>query len=191
MKIGVLSLQGAISEHIDMFKACGVEAVRVKKPADISQLDGLVIPGGESTTICRLINILGLSEPIKELKERGKPLFGTCAGMVLLGKEIKDTPGQDLLGLMDTTIVRNGFGRQRESFEVEFSVSEVDGDNFRGVFIRAPFIDRAGEGVKVLAEYKDKIIAAQQDNVLAVAFHPELSEDLRFHQYFLSMVPKP
>ncbi len=189
MKIGVLALQGAVSEHLDMLEACDVEAVKVRRKSDLKKIDGLIIPGGESTTIGRLIVKLGLETEILRLKEEGKPLFGTCAGLVLLGSRVEGSE-QKLLGLMDTLVVRNGFGRQRESFEDSLAIPSLGEEPFPGVFIRAPYVSRTGAGVEVLAAYRGRIIAARQGKVLAAAFHPELTEDLRLHRYFIEMASK-
>jgi pyridoxal 5'-phosphate synthase pdxT subunit len=190
MKIGVLALQGAISEHLDMLKACGVEGVRVRHQKDFSGLRGLVIPGGESTTIGRLIDQLAIRESIEEMMAQKKPLLGTCAGLVLLGREVEGCPEQKLLGCMDTVVVRNGFGRQRESFEKDMNLPYLGDDvPFPGVFIRAPYIAQAGEGVEILGMLGEKIISARQGNVLVAAFHPELTTDVRLHRYFLEMAP--
>ncbi len=189
MKIGVLALQGAVSEHLDMLEACGVEGVRVRHKKDFSGLQGLIIPGGESTTIGRLIDQLAIREPIEELMTQKKPLFGTCAGLVLLGREVEGCPEQRLLGCMDTVVVRNGFGRQRESFEIDMDLPYLGNVPFPGVFIRAPYIAKAAEGVEVLGTLGQKIIIARQGNVLVAAFHPELTTDLRLHRYFLEMTP--
>ncbi|NNV08023.1 pyridoxal 5'-phosphate synthase glutaminase subunit PdxT [Geobacillus sp. C56-T2] len=186
MKIGVLGLQGAVREHVRVIEACGAEAVIVKKPEQLAELDGLVLPGGESTTMRRLIDRYGLMEPLKQFAADGKPMFGTCAGLILLAKRIVgyDEPH---LGLMDITVERNSFGRQRESFEAELSIQGV-GDGFVGVFIRAPHIVEVGDGVDVLATYNDRIVAARQGQFLGCSFHPELTDDHRFMQYFLNMV---
>lgn len=189
MKIGVLNLQGAVSEHADMLRRCGAEAVLVKKKEDMSGLDGLVIPGGESTTIGRLIEHYGLEEPIKRMAGEGKPLYGTCAGLIVLAKEII---GYDMfsLRLMDIWVTRNAFGRQRESFETDLSIPALGDKPFRAVFIRAPIIEECGAGVEVLATLGDRVVAARQGNFLVSAFHPELTDDLRFHRYFLDMAKK-
>ncbi len=188
MKVGVLALQGAVAEQLEMLADCGAEAVRVRKREDFLSLDGLIIPGGESTTIGRLIDSQGLREGIIGMKEAGKPILGTCAGLVLLGREIKDRPAQKLLNLMDTVVVRNGFGRQRESFEADLKIPVLGEEPFRGVFIRAPYIASAGAGVEVLLELEGKIVAARQDNVIALSFHPEVTGDNRLHRYFLSTI---
>lgn len=186
MKIGVLSLQGAVAEHVRLLEKVGAEAVTVKKVEQLDGLDGLVFPGGESTTIGKLMREYGFEEPIKDFARQKKPIFGTCAGLIILAREIN---GQDnrYLGLMDMKVERNAFGRQRESFEADLLVKGV-AEDFRAVFIRAPYILEVGEGVDVLAKFQDKIVAARQDHLLASAFHPELTDDARFHEYFLRMV---
>jgi pyridoxal 5'-phosphate synthase pdxT subunit len=186
MKIGVLGLQGAVQEHVRSIEACGAEAVVVKKPDQLAELDGLILPGGESTTMRRLIDKYGFMEPLKQFAAAGKPMFGTCAGLILLAKRIVgyDEPH---LGLMDITVERNSFGRQRESFEAELSIAGV-ADDFIGVFIRAPHIVEVGEDVEILAKYEDRIVAARQGQFLGCSFHPELTDDHRMTRYFLNMV---
>jgi pyridoxal 5'-phosphate synthase pdxT subunit len=186
MKIGVLGLQGAVQEHVRSIEACGAEAVVVKKPDQLAELDGLILPGGESTTMRRLMDKYGFMEPLKQFAAAGKPMFGTCAGLILLAKRIVgyDEPH---LGLMDITVERNSFGRQRESFEAELSIAGV-ADDFIGVFIRAPHIVEVGEDVEILAKYKDRIVAARQGQFLGCSFHPELTDDHRMTHYFLNMV---
>jgi len=186
MKIGVLALQGAVIEHVRMLEQAGAQAVAVKKVEELADLDGLVIPGGESTTISKLMHKYGFMEAIREFAAEKKPLFGTCAGAILLAKEIQ---GQDEphLGLMDMKVERNAFGRQKESFEVDLPIAGVAPD-FPAVFIRAPYIVDIGASGEVLAKYDEKIVAARQGQYLAAAFHPELTEDFRFHKYFLDMV---
>jgi pyridoxal 5'-phosphate synthase pdxT subunit len=186
MKIGVLGLQGAVQEHVRSIEACGAEAVVVKKPDQLAELDGLILPGGESTTMRRLIDKYGFMEPLKQFAAAGKPMFGTCAGLILLAKRIVgyDEPH---LGLMDITVERNSFGRQRESFEAELSIAGV-ADDFIGVFIRAPHIVEVGEDVEILAKYEERIVAARQGQFLGCSFHPELTDDHRMTHYFLNMV---
>lgn len=186
MKIGVLALQGAVREHLRMLERAGAEATAVKRPEQLAGLDGLVIPGGESTTIGKLMHQYGLSEPIREMAASGKPLFGTCAGLILLAKRIEGAESAHL-ALMDITVRRNAFGRQRESFETDLPVAGV-ADDFRAVFIRAPYITEAGPGVDVLSRIDDKIVAVRQGHLLASAFHPELTEDVRMHAFFVEMV---
>ncbi|MDA5108821.1 MULTISPECIES: pyridoxal 5'-phosphate synthase glutaminase subunit PdxT [Brevibacillus] len=186
MKIGVLALQGAVAEHIRMLEEVGATAVPVKKVEELDDLDGLVIPGGESTTISKLMHKYGFMEAIRQFGEAKKPIFGTCAGAILLANRIN---GQEdcHLGLMDMKVERNAFGRQKESFEVDLPVAGIAPD-FPAVFIRAPYIMELGENGQVLAKYEDKIVAARQGHYLAAAFHPELTEDARIHKFFLDMV---
>jgi len=185
-KIGVLAIQGAISENIDMLQQLGVDALPVKRPGSIASLDGLVIPGGESTTIGRLIRRFGLENEIKQFHLEQKPIFGICAGMVILSGKVV---GQDpILGLMNTTCVRNAFGRQRESFETDLNVPCLGKKPFRAVFIRAPLLSEVGAGVEVLASIPQGVVAARQGHLLATSFHPELTTDDRMHRYFLSLL---
>lgn len=186
MKIGVLALQGAVREHLRMLELAGAEATAVKRPEQLAGLEGLVIPGGESTTISKLMHQYGLFEPVREMADSGKPLFGTCAGLILLAKRIEGTESAHL-ALMDITVRRNAFGRQRESFEADLPVAGV-ADDFRAVFIRAPYITKAGPGVDVLSRIDDKIVAVRQGHLLASAFHPELTDDVRMHAFFAEMV---
>jgi 5'-phosphate synthase pdxT subunit len=186
MKIGVLALQGAVREHIRLLEQAGAEAVAVKRAEQLADLDGLVIPGGESTTIGKLMREYQLKEPILEMARNGKPIFGTCAGLILIAKRIE---GQEEphLGLMDVYVKRNAFGRQRESFEADLRVTGI-AEKFPAVFIRAPYIEEAGPDVEVLAEVDGKIVAAKQGHLLGAAFHPELTDDMRFHAFFIEMV---
>jgi 5'-phosphate synthase pdxT subunit len=196
MKIGVIAIQGAVSEHVDALRRAlkerGVEAevVEIKHKGIVPECSGIVIPGGESTTLCRLLAREGIAEEIKEAAAKGVPILGTCAGLIVIAKEgdrqVEKT-GQELLGIMDTRVNRNAFGRQRDSFEAELELSILDSP-FTGVFIRAPGIVSCGPGVKVLSRLEGMIIAAEQGNLLALAFHPELTDDLRIHQYFLDKV---
>ncbi len=198
MKIGVIAIQGDVEEHIKALKATlaergeneNGEVIRIKHRGIVSSCDAIVIPGGESTTIGRLMEREGITEELRDAAEEGKPLLGTCAGMILLAKEgdeeVKKT-GQPLLGLMDVRVKRNAFGRQRESFEAPLKMSIFD-EPFPGVFIRAPCITHAADTVDVLATLDDdinRIVAARQGNIMALAFHPELTGDRRIHHYFL------
>lgn len=187
MKIGVLALQGAFREHRWMLERCGAEAVEVRKPEDLDDLAGLVIPGGESTTIGKLLGEWGLMDKIKERAAAGMAIYGTCAGMILLARDIAGSD-QPRLGLMDVTVRRNAFGRQRESFEADLNVPEFGPEPVRAVFIRAPYIESAGPGVKVMAAVGEHIVIARQGNLLATAFHPELTDDDRIHKYFIAMI---
>lgn len=187
VKIGVLGLQGAISEHVKALESQkDVEAVVVKYPEELIGIDGLVLPGGESTAMRKLMDPYQFVEAIKAFGQEGKPIFGTCAGMILLANKIK---GQDNahLALMDTVAERNAFGRQRESFEATIKVKGI-ADDFEAVFIRAPYIEQVGSGVEVLATYNNRIVACQDGPFLASAFHPELTEDYRMHAYFVNLV---
>jgi len=188
MKIGVLASQGAFAEHIAVLRQLGVEAVPVRLPKELKRLDGLIIPGGESTAIGRLILDYDLASEIKALAKGGLPIFGTCAGMILLAKKNSDSCPEPL-GVMDMTVRRNAFGRQRESFETELLIPVLGEEVFPGVFIRAPVIERVNGEVEILTRLADgALVAARQGKLLASAFHPELTGDLRFHQYFLDIV---
>ncbi len=188
MRIGVLALQGAFAEHIEALHRLGAEAVPVRLPQELKRLDGLIIPGGESTSISRLMQDYKLVSEIKKLAASGKTILGTCAGMILLAERSSGSYPEPL-GLMGITVKRNAFGRQRESFESELSIPALGEKPFPGVFIRAPAIEQANGKVEILARLADgAIVAARQGKLLASAFHPELSDDLRFHQYFLDMV---
>ena len=187
MKIGVLSLQGAFQEHLDTLDAIGVEGVRVREPADLDGVSGLILPGGESTTMRQLIERWKLTGPINELAERGAPIFGTCAGMIVLASEIAGGE-RPILPLLDVTVERNAFGRQLDSFEAELEVPVLGGKPVHAVFIRAPIIERVGPDVDVLARLDDgRVVAVRQRNVLATAFHPELAGELRFHRLVATM----
>ncbi len=185
-RIGVLALQGAVREHIESLKSPGVEVIEVKKVEELAELDGLVLPGGESTTMRRLIDRYGFYEPLKQFAADGKPMFGTCAGMILMADKIAGSD-EGHLSVMDVTVQRNAFGRQRESFETNLMMTDV-GDDIRAVFIRAPLIVEVGEGVEVLSKYGDDIVAVKEGRNLACSFHPELTDDTRVHQLFISMV---
>lgn len=195
-RIGVLALQGAFIEHVYVLRSLGVDAVEVRLPQELDDLDGLIIPGGESTTVGKLAVTYGLVEPIRVMADGGKPVWGTCAGLIFLARTVEGLE-QPLLGLIDLTVERNAFGRQVDSFEAEILAPCLDvvsqpnqkGCPFRAVFIRAPLITAVGEGVEVLALLDGGgIVAARQANLLVTAFHPELTADTRFHRYFLTMV---
>jgi pyridoxal 5'-phosphate synthase pdxT subunit len=187
-RVGVLALQGAVREHIRSVEACEAEAIAVKWPKDLENLDALILPGGESTTMRRLIDRYGLMEPLQKFAASGKPMFGTCAGLILLAGEIigYDEPH---LGVMDIVVERNSFGRQIDSFEAELSIKGVEG-LFEAVFIRAPHIVDVGPDTEVLCEYGGKIVMARNGQFLGCSFHPELTENHRIMEYFLSMVPR-
>lgn len=189
MNIGVLALQGAFREHCRMLEGCGVTAVEIRKPEELDEVAGLIIPGGESTTIGKLMIEWGLMDKIKTRVAQGMAVYGTCAGMILLAKEISGS-NQPRLGLMDIVVRRNAFGRQRESFEADMAVPEFGAESLKAVFIRAPYIEAAGQDVKVMARVHDKIVIARQNKILVTAFHPELTQDDRIHKYFISMIKK-
>ena len=188
MKIGVLASQGAFAEHISAFRKLQIEAVPVRLPRELKGLDGLVLPGGESTSIGKLIHDYKLAAEIKELAANGLPVLGTCAGMILLaGKAFGSRYAP--LKLMDITVVRNAFGRQKESFEVDLVMPVLGEKPFPGVFIRAPLIESINGNAEVLASLADgTVVAVRQAKMLAAAFHPELTDDLRFHKYFVDIV---
>jgi len=186
-KIGVLALQGDVREHLQAVERIGLTAVAVRRAAELNGLGGLIIPGGESTTIGKLIERFSLAEPIRDLAAWSLPIMGTCAGMILLAKEIVGS-SQFRLGLMDISVRRNAFGRQVDSFEADLSVPALGADPVRAVFIRAPYVESADHGVDVMAEFDGKTVMARQGNLLALAFHPELTMDTRVHEYFAQMV---
>jgi 5'-phosphate synthase pdxT subunit len=188
MKIGVLALQGAFIEHVKMLRQLGVEAVEVRLPQDLKDLDGLIIPGGESTTIGKLAVDYGLIEPLRDFA-REKPTWGTCAGMIFLAKDLGHNQ-QPILGLMDIQVDRNAFGRQIDSFETDLQIKGFDSP-YHAIFIRAPVVSAARDDLEVLGRLENgKIIAVQQDHLLATSFHPELTDDPRFHRYFLGLIGK-
>ncbi len=187
MKIGVLALQGAVTEHIQMISALGAEAVPVRLPSELDGLDALIIPGGESTTISKLLVDYGLMEPIRKLAKKGFPIFGTCAGLILLAKKVPDFKFEPI-GIMDIEVNRNAFGRQVDSFEADLKIPAFHDGNFHAVFIRAPVVEKVEGRVEILCQLKGKPVAVRQGNLLGCAFHPELTDDLRLHKYFLDMV---
>lgn len=185
--IGVLALQGAFIEHQRVLEKIGVNSCRVRSRLDLDQVDGLIIPGGESTTIGRLLRDYDLGDLIIERAREGMPIFGTCAGMIVLARELPGHENQYRLGLMNISARRNAFGRQVDSFEADLSIKGLS-EKFRGVFIRAPYADRVWGEAEVLCEYDGKIVMVQENNLLACAFHPELTDDLAVHRYFLDML---
>ena len=188
MRIGILAAQGTFAEHIAILRQLEIDTVPVRLPHQLVGLDGLIIPGGESTSISKLMLSYNLMDRIRNLAKNGLPLFGTCAGMILLANKISNFDVEPL-GVMDITVRRNVFGRQKESFETELSIPVLGEKPFPGVFIRAPAIEHANSKVEILARLTDGIsVAARQGKLLASAFHPELTNDLRFHQYFLDIV---
>ncbi|WP_434510900.1 pyridoxal 5'-phosphate synthase glutaminase subunit PdxT [Desulfitobacterium sp. AusDCA] len=186
-KIGILALQGAFREHRQALESLGCEVAEVRKPGDLDGINGLIIPGGESTTMGKLLQVDDLGEKIKRLAKNNLPIFGTCAGMIVLSKNIEGSD-QYRLGLMDVTVQRNAFGRQIASFETDLEIPALGQGPVRAVFIRAPYIKNVAPNVGILAEYEKKIVFARQGNMIASAFHPELTKDRRVHQYFLSIV---
>jgi pyridoxal 5'-phosphate synthase pdxT subunit len=196
--VGVLALQGDVREHVRVLGSCGVRPVTVRRAEELAAVDGLVIPGGESTTISRLLDTFELLEPLRKRLAEGMPAYGSCAGMILLASEVLDgRPDQHQLDAVDMTVRRNAFGRQVDSFEADFDLDGLDGGPLRAVFIRAPWVERAGPRVEVLARVPDapgagaaagRIVAVRQGPVLATAFHPELTGDERVHRLFCDMV---
>jgi len=184
-KIGVLALQGDFYEHITILKKMDNKAILIKKPEELESLDGLIIPGGESTTICKLIRNYGFEEKIKISVSKGMGLWGTCAGMITIAKKLKDNYPKPI-GIMDITVERNFYGRQIDSFEEKVSIKGLD-NKFNAIFIRAPIIREVGKNVEVLSILNNEIIAARQDKIFVTSFHPELTEDSRVHEYFLNM----
>jgi 5'-phosphate synthase pdxT subunit len=187
MKIGVLALQGAFIEHARILQQLDVEASLVRLPKELVGLDGLVIPGGESTTISKLMADFGLMQPLRALAQAGLPILGTCAGMILLARDVGGNSVPSL-GAMDIEVKRNAFGRQVDSFEADIDIPALGAPPFHAIFIRAPIVEKVGPEVEALARLSDgTVIAARQDKLVASAFHPELTSDLRFHRYFLEI----
>lgn len=186
-RVGVLGLQGDFQEHLAIFRALGVEGVDVRRPEQLADVDALVIPGGESTTIGKLAERYGFIPALRERARLGMPIWGTCAGAIFLAKDVPGHP-HPILGLMDMTVERNAFGRQVDSFEADLDVRGMDGEPFHAVFIRAPRIERLGPDVEVLASLDDgSVVAAREGRLLATSFHPELTGDRRFHELFLRL----
>ncbi|KXK61468.1 glutamine amidotransferase [Micromonospora rosaria] len=192
--IGVLALQGDVREHVAALTGVGAQARPVRRPEELDAVDGLVIPGGESTTISKLTDIFELREPIDKRIAAGLPVYGSCAGMIMLAAEVLDgRPDQRGFAGIEMTVRRNAFGRQVDSFEAPVALAGVDGGPFHAVFIRAPWVERVGAGVDVLGEVTDgpaagRIVAVRQGNLVATSFHPELTGDLRLHRYFVDLV---
>lgn len=194
-RIGVLALQGDVREHVAALRRAGADTVALRRATELDSIDGLVIPGGESTTMSHLLGVVGLFDPLRERLADGLPAYGSCAGMIMLASHIIDTrPDARHLDALDITVRRNAFGRQVESFETDVEVTGItDGSPMRAVFIRAPWVEKVGPGVEVLARVPDgpaadRIVAVRQGNVLATSFHPEVTGDLRVHDYFVDMV---
>ncbi|MGW0175306.1 pyridoxal 5'-phosphate synthase glutaminase subunit PdxT [Rhodococcus sp. NPDC003322] len=192
--VGVLALQGDVREHLAALRASGADAITVRRREELDAVDALVIPGGESTTMSRLLVVFDLLEPLRERLRAGMPAYGSCAGMILLASEVLDTrPDAHCLSGLDITVRRNAFGRQVDSFEEDLDVTGVAGERMRAVFIRAPWVERVGEGVEVLATVPEgpaagRVVAVRQGAVLATSFHPEVTGDRRIHELFVGMV---
>ena len=189
MKIGVLALQGAFREHIRMLRSLGAEAVEIRLPAGLDEVDGLIIPGGESTTMRKLMADYGLVAPIREFAASGRPVFGTCAGLIVMADRLGGRR-QELLNLIDIDVERNAYGRQVDSRETDLDGELFGTKPFHAVFIRAPQILGTGPGVEPLARYQGQVVLARQKNILVAAFHPELTDDTRIHELFLRMVDR-
>jgi 5'-phosphate synthase pdxT subunit len=189
--IGVLALQGAVREHLEMIESCGARGIGIKRLSGLNGVNGLIIPGGESTTIGKLVNEYGFNDALRRLGAQGVPIFGTCAGLILLARRVEGSHGP-LLELADVTVNRNAFGRQVDSFEQEIEVLGIEEEErpFRAVFIRAPLIVEAGDGVEVMARIGRGVVMARDGHYLLTAFHPELTGDVRIHQHFTDMVRK-
>jgi pyridoxal 5'-phosphate synthase pdxT subunit len=187
VRIGVLALQGDVDEHLAALRACKVEGVRVKTREELAEVDGLIIPGGESTTIANLLEHFKLAKPLAERAKAGMPVWGTCMGMIVMAEKIAGSK-QATLGLLHIEVKRNAFGRQIESSEEPLNVEGLDGKPFPGVFIRAPWIESAWGGAHILAYLDGKGVMVWQNNLLGTSFHPELTDDLRIHKYFVQMV---
>jgi pyridoxal 5'-phosphate synthase pdxT subunit len=187
--VGVLALQGAFREHIMTLESLGVRATAVRMPSQLAELNGLVIPGGESTAIAKLMVSYEFYEPIRQHHDAGLAVWGTCAGAILIAREILDAvPGQESLNLMDIAVRRNAFGRQVDSFEADLDFAHLEDGCFRGVFIRAPWIEELGPDVEALAHHDGRVVAARQGDLMATAFHPELTGDPRVHRFFVEQV---
>ena len=188
MRVGVLALQGDFIEHIGVLEKLGAKAIPIRKPGELKGLDGLIIPGGESTTMLNLMHSFDLLKPLKELAYDGLPVMGTCAGMVLMAKKVSNS-GMDTLALMDIEVKRNAFGRQLDSFEAELAIPFLGKEPFPAVFIRAPLIESTSPHVEILGKLTSGVIVAvRQGNLVALAFHPELSSDPRLHRYCLEII---
>ena len=189
-RVGVLALQGDFREHLAVLSSLGVEAVSVRRPEELSSVDGLIIPGGESSVMDKLARLFGMAEPLKAAISAGLPVYGTCAGLIMLADEVLDSiEGQQSLGGLDVSVRRNAFGSQIDSFETDLTVAAIGGAPMHAVFIRAPIVERVGESVHVLAQLADgRIVAVEQGNLLGTSFHPEVTNDFRFHEYFLTKI---
>lgn len=191
MKVGVLALQGDVGEHVSALIACGVYPTTVRRPKELADVDALVLPGGESTTIAQLAEFFGLYQPIRDRITAGMPVYGSCAGMILLADSVLDAKeGQKTFGGLDITVRRNAFGRQVDSFESDIAFADGSDELMRAIFIRAPWVEKIGVGVQVLASIDSHPIAVRSNNILATAFHPELTGDHRIHRYFIEEVAR-
>ncbi|MCK0518606.1 pyridoxal 5'-phosphate synthase glutaminase subunit PdxT [Williamsia sp. DF01-3] len=194
VRIGILALQGDVREHHAALAEIGAEPVSIRRASELDSIDGIIIPGGESTTMSRLLVVLGLLEPLREALADGLPAYGSCAGMIMLARDILDTrPDAQHLDALDITVRRNAFGRQVASFETDLDIDGIDGGPMRAVFIRAPWVESAGESVQILGTVPDgpaagRVVAVRQGDVLATSFHPEVTGDRRVHEYFVGMV---
>jgi 5'-phosphate synthase pdxT subunit len=187
--VGVLALQGAFAAHAHCLAECGADAVEVRRPGDLEAVEALVMPGGESTTMSKLLESSGLFAAIRSRLDSGMPVFGTCAGMILLATEVLDgRPDQRCFGAIDIAVRRNGYGRQVDSFEAELDVPSLGGDPFHGVFIRAPKVEHVGDGVEVLAEHAGVPVLLRHGRVSVASFHPELAGDARLHESFIASI---
>ena len=187
MEVGVLAIQGDFAEHIAVLGKLGVTAREIRLPEQLHSLDGLIIPGGESTTLSRLMTIYNLRDPIAEMAAQGHAIWGTCAGMIVLAKKLLDKRPSPL-GLLDITVTRNAFGRQVDSFETNLSVNGIDGPPLHAIFIRAPIVTEVGKNVEILATVdEDRPVAVKENKILATSFHPELTKDVRMHEMFTEM----
>jgi 5'-phosphate synthase pdxT subunit len=192
MKVGVLALQGDVREHVQSLRACGVEAVAVRRAQEIEDVDALVLPGGESTTIAQLAEVFGIFDLLKNKIKNGMPVYGSCAGMILLADEILDAKaGQKSFGGLDITVRRNAFGRQVDSFESDIAFNDGSDQMIRAVFIRAPWVEKVSDSVEVLASVDAHPVAVRSRTALATSFHPELTGDHRIHRYFIEQVARP
>jgi len=192
MKVGVLALQGDVREHLQSLLACGVEAIAVRRAQEIEDVDALVLPGGESTTIAQLAEVFGIFDLIKDKIKKGMPVYGSCAGMILLADEILDAKvGQKSFGGLDITVRRNAFGRQVDSFESDIAFNDGSDQMIRAVFIRAPWVEKVSDSVEVLASVETHPVAVRSRTALATSFHPELTGDHRIHRYFIEQVARP
>ena len=192
MKVGVLALQGDVREHIISLIACGVEPISVRRSSEIEAVDALVLPGGESTTIAQLSEVFGIYDQLKKRIDDGMPVYGSCAGMILLANQILDSKAdQKTFGGLDITVRRNAFGRQVDSFEMDIAFCDGSSDLVRAVFIRAPWVEKVGEGVEILASVDNHPVAVRSKTLLATSFHPELTGDHRIHRYFIEEVARP